>query len=376
MICLHESTEIGDSISIFVFQGKAIANSRKMIYCPPVSKGIQGDLTMKRRDFMKAGLISAGGMGALSRTAGFPSLGSSRDPSPADGADVIVKVLGTAQDAGIPHIGCYCPNCERARKNPDFVRLKPSIAVLDVKDHKVFIVDASPDIGRQFDMINKRMGFGPADGMNAPHGILLTHAHIGHYTGLMYYGYEGLNAAKIPVYCTSKMALFLKENGPWSQLVRYENIAIQTIQPEERTTLTPQISFVPLLVPHRDEFSDTVGFLIAGPKRKLLYIPDIQNWKAWDRSIVAEVEKVDYAILDGTFFSPDELPGRDLSKIGHPFIKDSMEVIAAAAKPEKGKIYFTHLNHSNRAVDPAGPAQKEIAARGFRLAADGMELLL
>jgi pyrroloquinoline quinone biosynthesis protein B len=331
---------------------------------------------MKRRDFMKAGLISAGGMGAWSRTAGFPSLVPSRDPSLADGDDVIVKVLGTAQDAGIPHIGCYCPNCERARKNPSLVRLKPSITVLDVKDRKIFIVDASPDIGKQFDIVQDKLGFDQETKIKTPHGILLTHAHIGHYTGLMYYGYEGLNATKIPVYCTSKMAFFLEKNGPWSQLVRYENIALQTIQPEERTTLTPRISFVPLLVPHRDEFSDTVGFLIAGPKRRLLYIPDIQNWEAWDRSIVAEVEKVDYAILDGTFFSPDELPGRDLSKIGHPFIKDSMEVLAAAAKPEKGKIYFTHLNHSNRAVDPAGPAQKEIAAGGFRLAADGMELPL
>ena len=284
-------------------------------------------------------------------------------------------VLGTAQDAGIPHIGCYCTNCRRARKDAAFGRLKPSLAVVDMKDRKIFIVDASPDIGRQFDMIHERMGFGPADGINAPHGILLTHAHIGHYTGLMYYGYEGLNAARIPVWCTSKMARFLEENGPWSQLVRYENIVLQAIRPEERTPLTERISFTPLLVPHRDEFSDTVGFIVAGPKRKLLYIPDIKNWQVWDRSIKEEVEQVDYAILDGTFFSPDELPGRDLSKIGHPFITASMDVLAPAAKSGK-RIYFTHLNHSNLALDPDRHASKEIIDRGFHLAADGMELPL
>jgi pyrroloquinoline quinone biosynthesis protein B len=347
-----------------------------MIYCPRVVKGIQGDLTMKRRDFMKAGLISAGGMGAWSRAAGFPSLAPSRERSLADGADVIIKVLGTAQDAGIPQVGCYCPNCERARKNPRFARLKPSIAVLDMKDKTAFIVDASPDIGQQFDLIHERMDSNSAVKVSVPHAILLTHAHIGHYTGLMYYGYEGFNAEGIPVFCTARMAGFLEENGPWSQLVRLKNIAIQEFSPDAKISLTERISFIPLLVPHRDEYSDTVGFIIAGPRRKLLYIPDIQNWKAWDRSVVAEVEKVDYTILDGTFFSPDELPGRDLSKIGHPFITDSMDVLSATAKSEKCKIYFTHLNHSNRAINPAGPERKEITARGFRLAADGMELSL
>jgi pyrroloquinoline quinone biosynthesis protein B len=315
-------------------------------------------------------------MGALSRASGFRGFPSSPDSFPFKETGVVVKVLGSAQDAGIPHIGCYCLNCQRARKDPRFARLKPSIAVLDMKDRKVFVVDASPDISLQFDWVHERMGFDAAAKINVPDGILLTHAHIGHYTGLMYYGYEGLNATKIPVYCTSKMGRFLKENGPWSQLVGLENIALQIVGREDQTSLTPQIVFTPILVPHRDEYSDTVGFIIAGPKRKLLYIPDIRNWQVWDRSIVEETEKVDCAILDGTFFSPDELPGRDLSKIGHPFILDSMRVLASAAKSGRHKIYFTHLNHSNRALDPDGPAQKEIKKRGFHLATDGMEISL
>jgi pyrroloquinoline quinone biosynthesis protein B len=289
---------------------------------------------------------------------------------------VVVKVLGSAQDAGIPHIGCYCLNCQRARKDSRFARLKPSIAVLDMKNRKVFVVDASPDISLQFDWVRERMGFDPAAKINVPDGILLTHAHIGHYTGLMYYGYEGLNAAKIPVYCTSRMGSFMEQNGPWSQLVRLENIALRIIRPDEKISLTERISFSPLLVPHRDEYSDTVGFIIAGPKKRLLYIPDIRNWEAWNRSIAEEVGKVDYAILDGTFYSPDELPGRDLSKIGHPFILDSMDTLASAAKSGKSRICFTHLNHSNRALDPDGPEHKEITNRGFHLAMDGMEISL
>jgi pyrroloquinoline quinone biosynthesis protein B len=330
---------------------------------------------MKRRDFVRAGLGIISGTGALSITSGFRGEPRSAFHSPSGDPDVIVKVLGTAQDAGIPHLGCYCPNCLRARKDSKFARLKPSIAVLDMIDKKAFIMDASPDIGRQFDIVHERMGYDANAKINTPDGILLTHAHIGHYTGLMYYGYEGLNAARVPVYCTSKMARFLEENGPWSQLVRYENIVLQVIRPEEETSLTARVSFIPLLVPHRDEYSDTVGFIIVGPKKKLLYIPDIQNWEAWNRSIKEEVEKVDHAVLDGTFYSPDELPGRDLSKIGHPFITASMDILAPLAKMGR-RIYFSHLNHTNRALDPNGPEQKEIRKRGFHLAADGMEILL
>jgi pyrroloquinoline quinone biosynthesis protein B len=333
------------------------------------------EMRMNRRDFIKSGFITAAGTRAIAMTSGFRALPPFSNCTPIEETGILVKVLGSAQDAGIPHIGCYCLNCQRARKDPRFARLKPSIAVLDMKDKKAFIVDASPDISSQYDRVHEKMAFDPAAKINVPDGILLTHAHIGHYTGLMYYGYEGLNATKIPVYCTSKMGRFLEENGPWSQLVNLENIALYCVSPEEQTLLTPRIAFTPVLVPHRDEYSDTVGFIIGGPKRKLLYIPDIQNWKVWDRSIREEVEKVDFAFLDGTFYSPDELPGRDTSKIGHPFIIDSMDVLAPVAKSGK-RIYFTHLNHSNRALDPDGPEQQEIKKRGFCLASDGMEIPL
>jgi pyrroloquinoline quinone biosynthesis protein B len=333
------------------------------------------EMRMNRRDFIKSGFITAAGTRAMAMTSGFRALPPFSNCTPIEESGVVVKVLGTAQDAGIPHIGCYCANCQRARKDPQFARLKPSIAVLDMEDKRAFIVDASPDIGRQFDMVHERMGYHSVAGINTPDSILLTHAHIGHYTGLMYYGYEGLNASKIPVYCTSKMNRFLEENGPWSQLVRLENIAIQIVKPDEKVALTERISFTPLLVPHRDEYSDTVGFIIASLKKKLLYIPDIRNWEVWNRSVKEEVEKVDYAILDGTFFSPDELPGRDLSKIGHPFIRDSMDVLVSVVKSGR-RIFFTHLNHSDSALDPDGPELREITDRGFHLAADGMELPL
>ncbi len=287
-----------------------------------------------------------------------------------------VLVLGTAQDGGVPQIGCVCPNCMRARQDPKHKRLIVSLALLDQTADQAFLVDASPDIRPQLDMIYYKLDPRNPESKNPLNGIILTHAHIGHYTGLMFFGYEALSARDLPVFCSEKMASFLSSNGPWSQLVRIKNLELKTFSVRKDIPLTPQLSFQPLWVPHRDEYSDTVGFKITGPRKKLLYIPDIQSWKAWRIDIREEVRSVDYALLDGTFFSPEELPGRDLSKIGHPFMRDSMDLLAAIARQGKTRIYFTHFNHSNPVLNPEGKARKEVQHRGFALASEGLELRL
>jgi pyrroloquinoline quinone biosynthesis protein B len=330
---------------------------------------------MERRDFFNAILGGWAGFGLLHSRRNFriyPKIQTRR----LDQTGVLVQVLGTAQDGGIPHIGCYCPNCLRAREDARFSRLISSLGLIDLEEKKYFILDATPDIRRQSDAVRDRLGTEKQGRKNAPHAILLTHAHIGHYTGLMFFGYEGMSTRKLPVHCTSRMGRFLSNNGPWSQLVRLENISLHTLHPGKEFSLTSRISLTPLEVPHRNEYSDTVGFRISGEKKRLLYITDIQSWEAWNRSIAEETEKVDIALLDGTFYSPDELPGRDMSQIGHPLIQTSLKTLEKVARREKTHIYFTHLNHTNLALDPEGDARNEITDKGFQLASDGEEFFL
>jgi pyrroloquinoline quinone biosynthesis protein B len=291
-------------------------------------------------------------------------------------ANVMVKVLGTAQDGGLPHIGCSCSNCQKGWENPSFSRLISSLAVNDLVANKIFLIDATPDIRIQTQMITDLRATDKSLPKFVPDGVLLTHAHIGHYTGLMFYGYEAQATDKLAVYCSKRMSKFLATNGPWSQLVSMKNIIIQEIEPERSILLTPRVSIRAFLVPHRNEYSDTFGFKIQGSRRTLLYIPDIHSWEAWDRSIVEEVKKVDDALLDGTFYSPDELPSRDLSSIGHPPISHSMQILGHIVREEKARIFFTHLNHSNLALDQEGEARKKIGEQGFHLARDGMEFHL
>src|SRR6185295_16000868 len=204
-------------------------------------------------------------------------------------------------------------------------------------------------------------------------GVLLTHAHIGHYLGLAHFGFESLNTKDIPVWTSPRMAEYLKTNGPWSQLVRLGNIVLREFQPGKPFELEEGITIEPFQVPHRDEYSDTMAFLIRGPHKTLLYVPDTDTWKTWTRPLpeLLAAEKVDIALLDATFYSPDELPDRDVTKIKHPLVTQSMDLLEPLVKAGKVRIYFTHLNHSNPALDAEGAARKAIEARGFRVLQEG-----
>jgi pyrroloquinoline quinone biosynthesis protein B len=281
-----------------------------------------------------------------------------------------IVVLGTVQDGGMPQTGCECSHCAAARKNPALARHVASLAIQIPKTGHVYLVDATPDLPAQIEEIHTFRQHPEGKTDRAPvDGVLLTHAHIGHYLGLAHFGFESLNTSGIPAYASPRMAEYLRTNGPWSQLVRLANITLKEFQPGTRFDLEEGITVLPIQVPHRDELSDTMGFLLRGPHTTLLYVPDTDSWRAWPRPLpeILEEEHVDVAILDGTFFSPNELPDRDVTKIKHPLITDSMSLLEPLVKAGKLRVYFTHLNHSNPALDREGAARKEIEARGFRV---------
>lgn len=285
-----------------------------------------------------------------------------------------IVVLGIAQDGGMPQAGCDCTHCAAARRNPALARHVASLAIHVPRTDHVYLVDATPDLPAQIETIH---GFhhhpeGKVD--RAPvDGILLTHAHIGHYLGLAQLGFESLNSQGIPVWASPRMAAYLRANGPWSQLVRLNNIALREVPPGKSFDLEAGVSVTPIQVPHRDEYSDTLAFVIRGPSHTLLYVPDTDSWTAWPKPLtdVLRDEKIDVALLDGTFYSPDELPDRDVTKIKHPLITTTMDLLEPLVKAGKVRVLFTHLNHSNPAFEADGAARKAIAARGFGLAAEG-----
>jgi pyrroloquinoline quinone biosynthesis protein B len=286
-----------------------------------------------------------------------------------------LRVLGTAQDGGLPHAACDCERCEAAREHPSRASPVASLAVI-VPDHGVWIVDATPDLPRQLDALADVRNFEPGRVDRSPlSGILLTHAHMGHYLGLAHLGYEAISAEPTPVYASARMVEFLQGNAPWDQLVRLGQLEPHPATPGQVIDLGGGLEAEPLLVPHRGEYTDTFAWYLSGSRARALYIPDTDPWAKWTTEIDAALVDVDLLLLDGTFYSADELPGRDVSEIGHPLMTDSMDRLAAHV--EAGlQVWFIHLNHSNPTLEPGSPQRRELEARGFTIAQVGREFAL
>lgn len=278
---------------------------------------------------------------------------------------VSLVILGTIQDAGSPQIGCTKDCCKDLFINPDKNRMVVSLGIIDASNNKNYLIEATPDFTQQTKVLKSNSSFSHKE---TPDGIFLTHAHIGHYTGLMYLGKEAMNADSIPVYAMPRMKTYLEQNGPWSQLVKNKNIALQELHDGKEIQLSKDLKIIPFLVPHRDEFSETVGYTIIGPNKTALFIPDIDKWEKWNTDIIRAIASVDYAFIDATFYDGAEIDNRDISTIPHPFIIESMNHFKNLPATEKKKIYFIHFNHTNPVINKKSKQYQQVINNGFNIA--------
>ena len=283
--------------------------------------------------------------------------------------DPFIVVLGITQDAGCPQIGCDKECCKKYWDKKIAKQKVSCLALFDTSTNQKWIFDATPDLTEQLHNADK-MQKGNLS------GIFLTHAHIGHYAGLMYLGREALNAKETPVYAMPRMYDYLKTNGPWSQLVSLKNIQLQKLKADSSVKLTDKIFITPILVPHRDEFSETVGYSIKTGNKTILFIPDIDKWQKWDRDIKQLVKQYDHLFIDGTFYKEGELPGRNMSEVPHPFIQESVDLFSGLTLTEKQKIWFIHFNHTNPLIDKSSKQYKEVKSKGFNVATEGLRISL
>jgi len=277
-----------------------------------------------------------------------------------------ITILGTAQDGGFPHIGCQKKCCDDFYKGISPKQKVVSLGLIDREAQQKFLFEATPDISTQLADLEKNH----LRTSSIIDGVFITHAHMGHYAGLLYFGKEALGKKDIPVYAMPKMKEFLSNNGPWSQLVTTENILFLDLQKDSIVPLSNALKVTPFLVPHRDEFSETVGYKIEGKNKSALFIPDINKWSLWEKNIVEEVKKVDYAFLDATFFKEGEI-NRPMSEVPHPFIEETIDLFKNESLTTKNKVIFIHFNHTNPALQPNSKERNELTLLGYKFATEG-----
>jgi len=271
-----------------------------------------------------------------------------------------VVVLGIAQDGGLPQAGCRKKCCTSGRHED-----VSSLALVDPASKRWWLFDATPDFPRQLERMTSEA---PACSLA---GVFLTHAHIGHYTGLMHLGREVMGAKAMPVWAMPRMRDYLANNGPWSQLVKLGNIELRSLVADSSVSLGDSLRVTPFRVPHRDEYSETVGFRIASSRGSVTFLPDIDKWERWDRRIEDIVNGSSVAYLDGTFFDGAELPGRDMREIPHPFITETLDRFATVPAAARARVRFIHLNHTNPALVRSSPERLRVERSGARVAEAG-----
>lgn len=315
-------------------------------------------------------------LSALSKESVEPAESDVAQPVEFAGRTYLV-VLGIAQDGGVPQAG--------TKEAPDwrpegFRRLVTSLALVDEGSGSRYLFEATPDLREQLARLDQVAPDPRKPGLD---GVFLTHAHMGHYTGLIFLGHESMGARGVPVYAMPRMADYLRASGPWSQLVKYENVELREMAADEPVDLGPEsgpksgkVRVTPFSVPHRQEFSEVVGFRIEGPTRSALFLPDIDGWDDWDAVGVRledQLASVDVAFLDATFFDDGEVPGRDMSGFPHPRIRETIERLAPLPAEERAKVRLIHLNHTNPALVRGTPQRLELEAAGLRVADEGEE---
>ncbi len=276
-----------------------------------------------------------------------------------------LKVLGTIQDGGSPHIGCEKICCNALSQEQRSERSVTSLAILAPLTNSSLLFEATPDVVAQWSELQ-----------GTSVSIFLTHAHMGHYSGLIHLGREALGAKNIPVYAMPQMRAFLTENGPWNQLLALKNIKLIPLEADTSVTPNNQIKVTPFLVPHRDEFSETVGYRIQGPEKSILFIPDIDKWSQWDKNLIEVLETVDYAFIDATFFDTKEINYRPIAEIPHPLVTETILSLSMASKILKNKVYFIHMNHTNPLLNSESKASHWVKKQGFNIARKGQQFKL
>jgi len=280
---------------------------------------------------------------------------------------VEVTVLGIAQDGGHPQPGCLRPCCANLTEQ----HYPVSLGIRSDEGTNI-LIEATRHLGDQFTLWGQT---------NVDH-LLLTHANFGHVDGLGLFGRETLSAQGINLHVSEEMYHLVDQTPQWNLMVQQGVFEIQTFAVGTSLYNKDEVIIEPVRIPHRDELSDMHAFIIRGPNKSLLFLPDHDSW---DETLAVHncstlrqwlsAMRIDVALIDGTFWSEDELGGRDQSKVPHPPVVQTLKMLGEKQQGDP-EIFFTHLNHTNPLYDQESEQMKQVTQLGWGVVHQGQHFTL
>ena len=276
-------------------------------------------------------------------------------------------ILGIAQDGGVPHPGCNCNTCKFYWDN-EIVLSPTSLAIIDEK--QFHLIDVTRNLDRQLRKVGDR---------NVT-DIWLTHGHIGHVDGIGLFGKEVMNEKNVRLHASKSMIELILNTPKWKKLVE-DNILIPIqFNSNESIQISEHLVITPIRVPHRDELTDTHAFMINGPEKSLLYLPDHDSWEetlhmVQQNSVIEWFDSlgIEIVFLDGTFWSKNELSRQ--TDVPHPPVVDSLERLGNLNGKEL-EVFFIHFNHTNPLLIPNSDEVKQLLDSGCKIPVEGQQFLL
>ena len=308
-----------------------------------------------------------------------------------------IRVLGSAAGGGFPQWNCSCPNCSSLRGGSVKARPRTQAQVaVSSGPSSWFLLNASPDLRQQI-LATPELSVTSSSPGSPISTILLTSAEVDCVMGLLHlrefhplHIYSTLSVRRILTEENSLFRVLARSNPP----VRWDTLSLDRLMPLVAPSSPGAkdgffCKAVPLLGGFPDYLSDSlkgsfppedavIGLQLIHKEKRFFYAPSIPGLgEDWQRS----VDESDLALLDGTFWTDDELiqakrSRRTARDMGHLPLSGERGMLKRTFRLGKTKRVIIHINNTNPVLNEESPEHHAVRDAGWEIAYDGMEFNL